>query len=56
MLKMNFKASRTKSQSQVEKLLQMESISDLNQDGSNEREAVRCGVTLTRFADRSSAG
>lgn len=27
-----------------------------NQGGSSEREAVRCGITLTGFADRVSVG
>ena len=63
MLKMNFKASRTKSQSQVEKLLQTESNSDLNQDGNSGgceksllKECLLRIIKLTGYADVLDVG
>ena len=63
MLKMNFKASRTKAQSWVEKLPQMESNSDLNQDGNRGgceksllKECILMIIKLTGYADVLDVG
>lgn len=63
MLKMNFKASRTKAQSQVEKLLQTKSNSDLNQDENSGdceksllKECILRITKLTGYADVLDVG